>query len=554
MDVPLAVGIGLVASFVQSLGLTVQRRSHLQNESLPEDMRKSEWRRPLWIIGFVVFLGANISGTIFQIGSLPVVILAPLGAVSLLYNALLARVMLNDFFSRHMLMGTMLIAVGAVVIGYFGAVSHTARSLPELLRLFQRPPFVMLATLFALVFLSMLCMAHLTEWQLVWQHKNPSRWKSGRTRGRAYMRRHRTAPALATVAEVSENNSGISQVAPSVPSDDRLRRLVSGDVAATKRMHGTLPSNPHVSQPIHYGSITRSTMSLRQPSPSPTPSDASTQSWIHRPSHRPTVLALAVIYSASSGTLSGVCLLLAKSGVDLLILSLQGQNQFSSWTSWWLVIILLVAALLQLCYLHKSLKLADPVLVAPLAFCFYNISSITLGLVYFDDLSLLSWTSVLMVVLGTCLLLCGVWTISLHRMPSSTDEEDSRQEDLCWGPGWHDAAPISPIRDEERMPLRGETEHVATNTQSTLDLSTPRRPSTWTPRDAGARSSSIELDHALTEGIYSSDQAHTKRTCGPTLYDILVERGLSIGLSPSSPGFHVQTRRRMTGPAAPQDS
>ena len=139
-------------------------------------------------------------------------------------------------------------------------------------------------------------------------------------------------------------------------------------------------------------------------------------------------------------------------------------------------------------------------------------------------------------------------------MPSSTDEEDSRQEDLCWGPGWHDAAPISPIRDEERMPLRGETEHVATNTQSTLDLSTPRRPSTWTPRDAGARSSSIELDHALTEGIYSSDQAHTKRTCGPTLYDILVERGLSIGLSPSSPGFHVQTRRRMTGPAAPQDS
>jgi len=549
MDVPLAVGIGLVASFIQSLGLTLQRRSHLQNESLPEDMRKSEWRRPLWVVGFVVFLGANISGTIFQIGSLPVVILAPLGAVSLLYNALLARVMLNDFFSRHMLMGTLLIAVGALAIGYFGAVPHTARSLPELLGLFQRPQFVTLVTLYALFFLSMLCMAHLTEWQLVWQHKNPPRRKLGRARGRSLIHRHRTVPVLATVAEVSENNSGISQMAPPVPNDDRLRRLTDGDIAATKKMHGTLPNDPRSSQPLHYGSISRSTKPLRHPSPSPTPSDTSTQSWMDQPAHRPTILALAVVYSASSGTLSGVCLLLAKSGVDLLILSLQGQNQFSSWTSWWLIIILLLAALLQLWYLHKSLKRADPVLVAPLAFCFYNISSITLGLVYFDDLSRLSWSSVMMIVLGTCLLLCGVWTISLHRMPSSTGEESNRQEDLCWGPGWHDAVP-APIRDEEREPLRGETEHASSVTLPSLDFSKPRRPSTVISRSAGARQSSIELNHALTEGIHLSDEAHVKRTQGPTLYDILVERGLSIGLSPSSPGFHVQTRRRATGPAA----
>ena len=99
MDVPLAVGIGLIASFIQSLGLTIQRRSHVQNQRLPESERQSEWRRPMWIAGIVVFLSANISGTLFQIGTLPVVILAPLGAVSLLYNALLARVMLDAIFS-----------------------------------------------------------------------------------------------------------------------------------------------------------------------------------------------------------------------------------------------------------------------------------------------------------------------------------------------------------------------------------------------------------------------------------------------------------------------
>ncbi|WFD26126.1 hypothetical protein MNAN1_001101 [Malassezia nana] len=550
MDVPLAVGIGLVASFVQSLGLTIQRRSHLQNEALPENLRTSEWRRPLWVIGFVVFLGANISGTIFQIGSLPVVILAPLGAVSLLYNALLARVMLNDFFSRHMLVGTLLIAVGAVTIGFFGAVPHTPRSLPELLELFQRPPFLTLAMLYALVFLSLLCMAHLTEWQLIWQAKNPPRRKLWRSRERALMRRHLTAPSLATVAEVSENNSGIVQVAPPVPSEDRLRRWANGDVAAAKKMHGTLPNDPNTSPSTQYGTISRSSVPMRHPSPSPTPSDGSTQSWMDQPSHRPTVLALAMVYSSTSGTLSGVCLLLAKSGVDLLILSLQGQNQFSSWTSWWLVTVLLMAALLQLWYLHKGLKLADPVLVAPLAFCFYNISSITLGLVYFDDFSLLSWTSIWMIVLGTCLLLCGVWTISLHRVPVATDgEEDSAEQDLCWGPGWHDAVPAPRVQDEE------EHVHTPLDAVSALDLSKSRHPSTGLSRSVGARPSSIELDHALTEGIQSPDHPHARRSQGPTLYDILVERGLSIGLSPSSPGFHVQMRRRSTASSAPsQDS
>lgn len=143
ISVPLAIVLGLIASFIQSLGqstvhspqstiycpspiylqrahldclsplsrapafagLTIQRKSHLLNERAPADHKRTEWRRPLWIIGFVIFLCANIGGTVFQIGALPIVMLAPLGAVSLLYNALLARFLLNDFFSKYMVLG-----------------------------------------------------------------------------------------------------------------------------------------------------------------------------------------------------------------------------------------------------------------------------------------------------------------------------------------------------------------------------------------------------------------------------------------------------------------
>jgi len=60
---------------------------------------------PLFLIGFSIFISANIGGTVFQIGALPLTILAPLGAVSLLFNALLARVLLNGLLSFYMVSG-----------------------------------------------------------------------------------------------------------------------------------------------------------------------------------------------------------------------------------------------------------------------------------------------------------------------------------------------------------------------------------------------------------------------------------------------------------------
>jgi len=81
-------------------------------------------------------------------------------------------------------------------------------------------------------------------------------------------------------------------------------------------------------------------------------------------------LVLAVSYASASGTLSGMCLLFAKSGVELLLLTLGGKNQFWRWETWLLILGLGVFALLQLWYLHKALILADPTLVCPRAFRF----------------------------------------------------------------------------------------------------------------------------------------------------------------------------------------
>ena len=488
MDVPLAVGIGLVASLIQSLGLTMQRRSHVQNQRLPETERQSVWRRPMWIAGFVVFLSANISGTLFQIGTLPVVILAPLGAVSLLYNALLARVMLDAIFSWHMLTGTCLIALGAIMVGYFGAVPHAPLTLAELMELYKRPPFVAIALVYTLVLATILAIAHFTEYQLTWQ---PLLTLRRRRRTRFGWRRYLPVPSLATVAEVSENSSGVAT--PTHKHLDSEERLLPDHSQHAKRMHGTLPQNPHIPD---YGAV------------------PSQSSLFDMPNARSTVLALAVAYSSASGLLSGACLVMAKSGVDLLILSLQGRNQFSSGFSWCLILVLFAAAMLQLWYLHKGLQLADPMLIAPLAFCFYNVSSITLGLVYFNDAAYLSWLSVAMIVVGTVLLLAGVWALSLHRQ---SDTLTSLQPD--------------PIEANE------PSSHVPGHA-----LSSRRMPSALSGPKANRPPSSISLDYSLQRGIEQTDAAPTQhRTSWLTM---LAERGLSVGLSASSPGFHVQSQHQ----------
>ena len=87
------------------------------------------------------------------------------------------------------------------------------------------------------------------------------------------------------------------------------------------------------------------------------------------PSESPAItrtrLLIAISYASFSGIISGMCLLFAKSGVELLLLTIRGKNQFWRWQSWMLLLALCVFALLQLWYLHKGLVLADPTLVCP---------------------------------------------------------------------------------------------------------------------------------------------------------------------------------------------
>lgn len=164
-----------------------------------------------------------------------------------------------------------------------------------------------------------------------------------------------------------------------------------------------------------------------------------------------------------------------------------------------------------------------------MAFCFYNLSSIVNGLVYFDQVALLPISHLLLVILGIFVLLGGVWAVSLQAVNVDTwsggDEVDvSLIEDGATDEGSlpeRIPTPAPPVpQSPERELVRAHSETLASPPQSPLS---PRR-----------RATHIHLGHSTISGTNPiSSPPSTVHT--PVF---------SIGLSPASPGFVLVPRER----------
>ncbi|KAI0013775.1 hypothetical protein F4779DRAFT_561294 [Xylariaceae sp. FL0662B] len=142
----IAIGIivGLVSTSVQSLGLTLQRKSHmLEDEKYPHGNQRPAYRRRRWQLGMGMFVIANVLGSTIQISTLPLPVLSTLQAAGLVFNSVCATLILGEPFTRWSFYGTALVTTGAALIAIFGAIPSPAHSLRELLELLGRWPFIL---------------------------------------------------------------------------------------------------------------------------------------------------------------------------------------------------------------------------------------------------------------------------------------------------------------------------------------------------------------------------------------------------------------------------
>lgn len=302
--------------------MTIQRLSHLSNEKLAPDARKRDWQRPLWLFGLAIFLISNVAGTLFQIGTLPLVVLGPLGAVSLVCNALFARLLLGDAFSFQLAVGSALIATGATLVGIFGTVPEQTHTLPELVALYRRPAFLIWLAVLSVALSSAVGTAHVAEWRLEKRladlppgtPKLARRRQSSRRRTRRWS--HPSPTASSTTAHRHNNGTGASERAPLLPPADADVPPAKYREASTRFATRIDPVRPRALEIPPPVTAPTPPSSKRKPVPLDDVLELADR----------TRLWLAIAYGATSGSLSGLCLLFTKTGMDLVIQTLVNRN------------------------------------------------------------------------------------------------------------------------------------------------------------------------------------------------------------------------------------
>lgn len=183
-SIAIGVVVGLVSTSVQSLGLTLQRKSHLlEDEKGPHDVRRPPHRRRRWQLGMAMFVVANVFGSSIQISTLPLPVLSTLQAAGLVFNSLCASLILDEPFTRWSLWGTLLVSTGAVLIGIFGAIPSPAHSLRELLDLLGRWQFIVWMALQAVLVVSMAVVVELVNYLSNMSQNSRFRFVRGLTYG-----------------------------------------------------------------------------------------------------------------------------------------------------------------------------------------------------------------------------------------------------------------------------------------------------------------------------------------------------------------------------------
>ncbi|KAI8063708.1 magnesium transporter NIPA-domain-containing protein [Gilbertella persicaria] len=312
--------VALIASMTQAFGISLQRKSHL----VQQDSTVPLYKRPLWVSGFLIYTLSNLVGSTCTIGYLPIVILAPVGAIGLVFNAVFAKWILGDPFTKRTIFGTALIVIGAGLIAGFGTVPEPNHTLEDLIKLYKRPSFIIYFSLVeAFIFIG-LSATHIVE---------------------------------------------------------HLMKI---------RPYDWLGAIPDLK------------------------------------------MYLGISYGILGANISSQAMLFAKSGLELLMLSIfQHENQFVYPLTWAIVFALVFTAILQLYYLNRGVQLCDTIILVPLNFCSFNVSCLFNGLVYYNQVNRLYWWQLLVVLIGIISLICGVLVISLQQQPAPIMLSDDTDQSFC---------------------------------------------------------------------------------------------------------------------------
>ncbi|EQC34099.1 hypothetical protein SDRG_08308 [Saprolegnia diclina VS20] len=131
--------ISVVFSFLASVGINLQKKALKQNELKAQESNTaplSPFRLPLWTLGFVLILIGSLLDFV-AFGLAPQSLLAPLAALTLVWNMLLAPCFNKERLSRKDIWATLIIFLGATLAVVFASHNSPSYTLDDLKLLYD---------------------------------------------------------------------------------------------------------------------------------------------------------------------------------------------------------------------------------------------------------------------------------------------------------------------------------------------------------------------------------------------------------------------------------
>ncbi|ESW97603.1 hypothetical protein KL918_002977 [Ogataea parapolymorpha] len=392
--------VGLLSSACQSIGLILQRKSHLANESAAGSGNQlSAYKRSLWHLGFLLFIISNVFGSTIQLSTLPLIVLSPLQSIGLVFNTVFNTLILHEEFTRQSFYGTVLVGVGAFLIALCGGgIGEPEYDLADFIVLLSQKEFVVwISVQFGVITLILF-------WIMVSSYEISRESRQGQVSPCIQLLHVIDANVkerLRNVQENTSNNDSNFQFSAKM-FKEKMLQLVLWILHCNTSVYKFLFAFP-------LGTI----KSIQ-----------------------------GISYGVTSGILSAQSLLLAKSAIEIALLTLSNRNvkQLNNSMVYLLVLVFLVLCLSQLYLLNQGLKLISTSILYPLVFCVYNISSISNGLTFYRQWSQFLGAAGFFIFLGTILVVFGVFILS----------ESSKQAETRYYGSSRSKSPISlPLMDSE---------------------------------------------------------------------------------------------------------
>lgn len=364
---------GILSSACQSVGLILQRKSHIISQfSKNNHVKQPIYNRSLWHIGLFLFLFANIFGSSIQITSLPLLVLSPLQSVGLVFNTIFHTIMLDEPFTLASMYGTILTSLGAFFTAFCGgSLTEPEYTLTQFVELLKNVNFLywILIDIFIISCIStwiILINGELSK-NLISNHLNN------------------------LILKLDEINFRLNTYDNSVCA---LTVMIYIEKYTLEVVRKSFFIYVHLLKHMFlYESATLKKIK-------------------------------GILFGIISGILSAFSLLLAKSSIEILITTFFNKDwkSLNDLTAYFIVISFILLGISQLYLLNKGLKNISTSVLYPLVFCIYNGVSISNSLIFFKQWSQLTAFTFTILIIGLLLVMTGVFLLSLQDI-EQTDKQ-----------------------------------------------------------------------------------------------------------------------------------